>query len=65
MRSVRLKVLKTRLNQYVRIAAAGETVQVTDGNRVVAELVPPKLAPERTVIPFGQMMRQIEADWDD
>jgi prevent-host-death family protein len=42
MRTVGLKVLKNKLSEYVRIAAAGETVQVTDRNRVVAELVPPR-----------------------
>ncbi len=42
MRSVGLKVLKNKLSEYVRMAAAGETVLITDRNRVVAELVPPK-----------------------
>jgi len=37
-----LKVLKNRLSEYVRMAAAGETVLVTDRDRVVAELVPPR-----------------------
>jgi prevent-host-death family protein len=41
MRVVGLKVLKNRLAEYVRIAAAGERVLVTDRDRVVAELVPP------------------------
>ena len=41
MKSVGLKVLKNRLSEYVRLAAAGETVLVTDRDRVVAELVPP------------------------
>jgi prevent-host-death family protein len=41
MRVVGLKVLKNRLSEYVRIAAAGERVLVTDRDRVVAELVPP------------------------
>ena len=41
MRSVGLKVLKNRLAEYVRIAAAGEVVLVTDRDRVVAELRPP------------------------
>lgn len=41
MRAVGLKVLKNRLSEYVRIAAAGETVLVTDRDRVVAELTPP------------------------
>jgi antitoxin (DNA-binding transcriptional repressor) of toxin-antitoxin stability system len=42
MRAVGLKVLKNRLSEYVRIAAAGETVLVTDRERVVAELSPPR-----------------------
>lgn len=41
MRAVGLKVLKNRLSEYVRLAASGETVLVTDRDRVVAELVPP------------------------
>ena len=41
MRSVGLKVLKNKLSEYVRLAASGETVLVTDRDRVVAELVPP------------------------
>jgi antitoxin (DNA-binding transcriptional repressor) of toxin-antitoxin stability system len=42
MRAVGLKVLKNRLSEYVRIAASGETILVTDRERVVAELVPPR-----------------------
>lgn len=42
MKTVGLKVLKNRLSEYVRIAASGETVLVTDRDRVVAELNPPQ-----------------------
>ena len=42
MRSVGLKVLKNKLSEYVRLAAGGETVLVTDRDRVVAELGPPQ-----------------------
>jgi antitoxin (DNA-binding transcriptional repressor) of toxin-antitoxin stability system len=42
MRSVGLKVLKNKLSEYVRLAAGGETVLVTDRDRVVAELIPPQ-----------------------
>jgi prevent-host-death family protein len=42
MRTVGLKALKNKLSEYVRAATAGETVLVTDRNRVVAELVPPR-----------------------
>ncbi len=41
MRAVGLKVLKNKLSEYVRLAAGGETVLITDRDRVVAELVPP------------------------
>lgn len=37
-----MKVLKNRLSEYVRLAAGGETVLVTDRDRVVAELGPPR-----------------------
>ena len=42
MRSVGLKVLKNKLAEYVRLAATGETILVTDRDRVVAELTAPK-----------------------
>lgn len=42
MRSVGLKILKNRLSEYVRLVASGETVLVTDRDRVVAELIPPR-----------------------
>jgi antitoxin (DNA-binding transcriptional repressor) of toxin-antitoxin stability system len=41
MRAVGIKTLKNKLSEYVRIAADGETVLVTDRDRVVAELGPP------------------------
>jgi antitoxin (DNA-binding transcriptional repressor) of toxin-antitoxin stability system len=42
MRSVGIKILKNKLSEYVRLAANGETVFVTDRDRVVAELIPPR-----------------------
>jgi len=42
MRSVGLKVLKNKLSEYIRLAASGTTILVTDRNRVVAEIVPPQ-----------------------
>ena len=41
MKAVGLKVLKNKLSEYVRLAEHGETVLVTDRDRVVAEIVPP------------------------
>jgi antitoxin (DNA-binding transcriptional repressor) of toxin-antitoxin stability system len=42
MRAVGLKVLKNKLSEYVRLAQGGETILVTDRDRVVAELTPPR-----------------------
>ena len=42
MRAVGIRLLKNRLSEYVRLAAAGERILVTDRDRVVAELVPPR-----------------------
>ncbi|MCB9902474.1 MAG: type II toxin-antitoxin system Phd/YefM family antitoxin [Planctomycetes bacterium] len=42
MRAVGIKTLKDRLSEYLRLVAAGETVLVTDHDRVVAELGPPQ-----------------------
>jgi antitoxin (DNA-binding transcriptional repressor) of toxin-antitoxin stability system len=42
MRSVGLKVLKNKLSEYVRLVGNGESVLITDRDRVVAELVPPR-----------------------
>jgi antitoxin (DNA-binding transcriptional repressor) of toxin-antitoxin stability system len=42
MRAVGLKVLKNKLSEYVRLTEQGETVLVTDRDRVVAELSPPQ-----------------------
>jgi antitoxin (DNA-binding transcriptional repressor) of toxin-antitoxin stability system len=50
MRTVGIKVLKNKLSEYVRAAEAGETVLVTDRDRVVAELSPPRRGvPEASV----------------
>jgi len=43
MQAVGIKTLKNKLSEYVRAAAAGETVLVTDRGHVVAELVPPRV----------------------
>ncbi|MBA2304270.1 MAG: prevent-host-death protein [Acidobacteria bacterium] len=48
MRAVGLKILKNKLSEYVRLAAEGETVLVTDRDRVVAELGPPQ--PDRSPV---------------
>ena len=42
MRTVGLKVLKNKLSEYIRLVSGGETILVTDRDRVVAELRPPQ-----------------------
>ena len=40
MKSVAIKVLNNRLSEYVRLAASGETILVTDHDQAVAQLGP-------------------------
>jgi prevent-host-death family protein len=47
MRTVGLKLLKNKLSEYVRAAASGETVVITDRGRAIAEIVPPRQVPDR------------------
>ena len=42
MRAVGIKALKNKLSEYVRLAAAGETVLISDRDQVVAQLGPPE-----------------------
>lgn len=60
MHSVGIKALKNRLSEYVRAAAAGETVLVTDRGQVVAELVSPRVRADASHVEqrLGQLMRQ-------
>ncbi len=59
MRTVGLKTLKNKLSEYVRAAASGETVVITDRGRVVAEIVPHN--PEMGLTPFQQ--RGVREGW--
>lgn len=60
MQSVGIKTLKSRLSEYVRAAAAGETVLVTDRGQVVAELVPPRVRADASPDEqrLGELLRQ-------
>ena len=55
-----LKVLKNKLSEYVRLVAGGETVLITDRDRVVAELVPPTKGRAETVddLALAELVRQ-------
>jgi antitoxin (DNA-binding transcriptional repressor) of toxin-antitoxin stability system len=62
MRAVGIKMLKNKLSEYVRLAAAGETVLVTDRDRVVAELVPP--APGRAeLLRDAELAEAVRRGW--
>lgn len=50
MISVSISVLKNSLGKYVRLAAHGETVLITNPGRVVAELMPPRS--HNPVVPY-------------
>jgi antitoxin (DNA-binding transcriptional repressor) of toxin-antitoxin stability system len=41
MRAVALKTLRSKLSEYIHLAQGGETVLVTERDRVIARLVPP------------------------
>lgn len=60
MHSVGIKALKNRLSEYVRAAASGETVLVTDRGQVVAELISPRVragaSPADRLL--GELLRQ-------
>ena len=49
MRTVGIKALKNKLSEYVRLAAAGETVLISHRDHVVAQLGPPEVAQSATV----------------
>jgi prevent-host-death family protein len=90
MRTVGLKSLKNKLSEYVRLAAAGETIIITDRARPVAEIGPPRSSvtpfeergvregwlkparirdgtppPRRPMVPFDQLMRELDHDRED
>ncbi len=62
MRAVGIKRLKNKLSEHVKLAASGETVLVTDRDRVVAQLGPP--SPGRsTQPPDGFVAKGIRRGW--
>jgi len=61
MKRVGLKLLKNNLSKYVRMAKAGETIEVTDRDAVVAELNPPRA--KRLPHPSPVIERGIREGW--
>jgi antitoxin (DNA-binding transcriptional repressor) of toxin-antitoxin stability system len=62
MRSVGLKTLKNKLSEYVRLAAGGETVLVTDRDRVVAEIGPPSPA-RSSMLSDALLLEAVRQGW--
>lgn len=62
MRAVGIKVLKNKLSEYVRLAAQGEIVLVTDRDQVVAELGPPRAGRALTV-PDARLAEAVRNGW--
>jgi antitoxin (DNA-binding transcriptional repressor) of toxin-antitoxin stability system len=62
MRAVGLKVLKNRLSEYIRLAAGGETILVTDRDRVVAEIGPPA-AGRATQLSDAMLAEAVRQGW--
>lgn len=59
MQTVGIKTLKNKLSEYLRMAAGGETVLVTDRGTVVAEIVPPRLASDTSAEQkWAELVRQ-------
>ena len=62
MHAIGLKILKNKLSEYVRLAARGETVLVTDRDRVVAELVPPREG-RSEILADAQLAEAVRHGW--
>jgi len=60
MLTVGIKTLKNKLSEYLRAVAAKETVVVTDRGRVVAEIVPPRVAADASLAErrMAELVRQ-------
>lgn len=62
MSSVGLKILKNKLSEYGRLAERGETILVTDRDRVVAEIVPPEPS-RRPVLAYSMLAEAARQGW--
>ena len=62
MRSVDRKVLNRRLSEYVRLAASGETVLVTDRGQLIAEIGPPQVT-RSPILEDAQLAEAVRKGW--
>lgn len=62
VRSVEIKILENELSEYIRLASEGETVLVTDRDRVVAEISAPR--PGRSeMVTDGALAEAVRQGW--
>jgi antitoxin (DNA-binding transcriptional repressor) of toxin-antitoxin stability system len=62
MHAVGIDALRDRLSEWVKVAAEGETVLITDEDRVIAQLCPP--GARRSVSPMDARLAQaIQEGW--
>jgi antitoxin (DNA-binding transcriptional repressor) of toxin-antitoxin stability system len=62
MRSVGLKMLKNKLSEYIRLAASGETVLVTDRDKVVAQITAPE-ASRSPLVADAMLAEAVRKGW--
>jgi antitoxin (DNA-binding transcriptional repressor) of toxin-antitoxin stability system len=62
MRAIALKALESKLSEYVHLAQDGETVLVTEHDRVIACLVPP-LEERRTGSSQAGLTEAVQKGW--
>lgn len=62
MRAVGITELSSRLGAYLRMAAAGETILVTDRDQIVAEIGPPRESPS-PVLGDGVLAEAVRKGW--
>jgi prevent-host-death family protein len=63
MRKVGIKALKNDLSKYIRAAAAGETVLVTDRGQMVAEIAPPQASTGGALMSNALLAEDVRRGW--
>ena len=57
-----MKVLNSRLSEYVRLAASSETVLVTNRGKVIAEIGPPQVT-RSPILADTQLAEAVRKGW--
>jgi antitoxin (DNA-binding transcriptional repressor) of toxin-antitoxin stability system len=62
MRSVAIKVLENNLSEFIRLASEGETILVTDRDRVVTEITRPQSG-RAGLVADAVLAQLVKNDW--